>query len=238
MSKAKKAYYDEAYAIKGIRKSPLPTLTYLSCKLKRFGISGHQIAFDLLSPENKILDIGCGEGLFAFNVKNKFNEVYGTDISEVAIRNAKKATFKREDKDSFHFLVHDIDEGLPFEDSFFDAVTCMAVLEHVIHPPSLLKEIKRVLKNKGELVILVPNDAWLPYRTQYLIGKIPQSGGVNELGVDWGHLHKFNKRLASESLESIGYYIDQITCSGIFAQFRRRWLSLLAGNIIIKAIKH
>lgn len=163
--------------------------------------------------------------------------MYGVDISEVAIKNATKAACKREDKDAFHFSAYDVDEGLPFDDSFFDAVTCMAVLEHVVHPPSLLKEIKRISKNGAELIILVPNDAWLPYRFQSLVGKILQSGGVNEIGVDWGHLHKFNKSLSIKLLQSIGFHVIAVTCSGIFANCRKKWLSLLSGDIIIKAIK-
>jgi len=104
----------------------------------------------------------------------------------VAIEKAKSKIESRSDKSDFQFLVNDVDEGLPFDDSFFGAVTCVALLEHVIHPPSLLIEIRRILKNRGELIVLVPNDAWLPYRLQLLIGEIPQSGGVDELGVDWG----------------------------------------------------
>jgi len=140
------------------------------------------------------------------------------------------------DKCCFHFSGHYVDEGLPFNDSFFDAVTFIAILEHVIHPPSLLKEVRRVLRRGGELVILVPNDAWLVYRLQLLAGKIPQSGGVDELGVDWGHLHKFNMEIAINLLQSNGYRVTNVCCSGVFAKLRSLWLSLLASDIIIKAI--
>jgi ubiquinone/menaquinone biosynthesis C-methylase UbiE len=181
--------------------------------------------------------MGCGDGSFALSAKAKFEEVYGVDISEVAVRYAKDRIANREDRSSFHVLVSDVDDGLPFDDSFFDAVTCIALLEHVTHSPSLLIEIRRVLRTRGELVVLVPNDAWLPYRLQSLIGKIPQSGYVDELGVDWGHLHKFNEEIIKRLLQSTGYHITNISCSGIFAKFREKWLSLLAGDIVVKAVK-
>jgi 2-polyprenyl-3-methyl-5-hydroxy-6-metoxy-1,4-benzoquinol methylase len=238
MSKAKKNYYNEAYTVRDIRKSPLPTLTMLSSILKRFDLPAHQLTLDLLSPNDKILDLGCGDGVFALSAKKKFSEVYGIDISDVAIELATKSILKREDKSSFHFSTYDADESLPFQDSFFDAITCLAVLEHATHPPSFLQEMKRVLKKSGELVILIPNDAWLPYRLQYFAGKIPASGAIDEIGADWGHLHKFNQELICSLLSSIGFHITDITCSGIFAKPRKKWLSLLAGNIIVKALKH
>jgi ubiquinone/menaquinone biosynthesis C-methylase UbiE len=237
MSNAKKKYYEEAYTVKDVRKSPLPTITALSHVLSRFDVPGHKVIFDLLTPQEKLLDIGCGEGSFLLSAKDKFTDLYGIDISETAIKHALELVSARKDKSYFHFSAHDIDEDLPFNDCFFDAVTCIAVLEHTVNPPWFLKEIKRVLKNRGELAILIPNDAWLPYRLQYLIGKIPQSGGVDELGVDWGHLHKFNKEIISKLLLSIGYRITDVTCSGIFARPRKKWLSVLSGDIIIKAVK-
>jgi len=236
MSKAKRAYYDEFYANKDVRKSSLPKLTALSHQLQRFALPANQLIFELLSPGDRLLDLGCGDGDFALLAKNKFKEVFGVDISPIAIQKANGKIANRLDKDHFHFLVCDVDEGLPFNHSFFDAVTCIALLEHVIHPPSLLKEIRRILRKGGELVILVPNDAWLVYRLQSLVGKIPQSGGVDKIGVDWGHLHKFNGEIARNLLLSNGFKVTNVCCSGVFAKLRSLWLSLLASDIIIKAI--
>jgi len=54
----------------------------------------------------------------------------------------------------------------------------------------------------GELIVSVPNDVWFPYRIQFLLGKIPQNGGVDEFGYDWGHLHKFNRKILTSILTS------------------------------------
>jgi 2-polyprenyl-3-methyl-5-hydroxy-6-metoxy-1,4-benzoquinol methylase len=232
-----KSYYEEFYIDRNIRKSPLPVLTKLSGILNRFNTSSSQVIFKALTPSQRLFDLGCGDGALAWKAKSKFQQVYGIDISENAIKQAIEKQEKRADKDFFTFQTYDADDGLPFEDSFFDAVTCIAVLEHTAHPPTLLKEIKRVLKIGGELVLLVPNDLWLPYRLQYLTGKVPASGYVDDLGMDWGHLHKFNKENILKLLTAVGFHVSNVTCSGIFANFRKKWLSLLAGDIIIKTTK-
>jgi hypothetical protein len=162
MSKAKRAYYDEFYANKDVRKSSLPKLTALSHQLQRFALPANQLIFELLSPGDRLLDLGCGDGDFAL--------------------------------------------------------------------------LAKILRKGRELVILVPNDAWLVYRLQSLVGKIPQSGGVDKIGVDWGHLHKFNGEIARNLLLSNGFKVTNVCCSGVFAKLRSLWLSLLASDIIIKAI--
>jgi 2-polyprenyl-3-methyl-5-hydroxy-6-metoxy-1,4-benzoquinol methylase len=72
VSEAKRRYYDEAYAVKNIRKPPLPKLRALSYRLKRFELSDYKVVFELLSPGEKLLDVGCGDGSFALMAKNKF----------------------------------------------------------------------------------------------------------------------------------------------------------------------
>jgi len=58
VSKEKKGYYDEAYAVKNIRKNPLPKLASLSnSSVLSFQI---KVVFESLSPGEKLLDVGCG----------------------------------------------------------------------------------------------------------------------------------------------------------------------------------
>lgn len=58
---------------------------------------------------------------------------------------------------------------LPFEDNEFGLIQCTEVLEHVLLPVSVLKELKRILKPGGELIISMPNEGNLPSRLLYLI---------------------------------------------------------------------
>lgn len=129
-----------------------------------------------------------------------------------------------------------MDEGIPFDDSFFDVVTCIAVLEHVFNPPNVLNEISRVLKLGGILIVQVPNIAWLPYRIQLLFGKLPKTGGVY-LGTDWEHLHNFTKTTLCQLLMAKKFEIKAFSCSGIFAKYRKWWPSTLGADLIVRSVK-
>ncbi len=104
-----------------------------------------------LSSGEKALDLGCGNGKFyeVFNVNGVGYS--GVDFSEKLIKIAKN------NHPSGNFLVASA-FNLPFPDNFFDKVFCFAVFHHI---PSanlrleFLKEIKRVLKPKGTLILAV-----------------------------------------------------------------------------------
>jgi SAM-dependent methyltransferase len=61
-----------------------------------------------------------------------------------------------------HYVFTDLNgKALPFKDKAFDAINCSAVLEHLFYPLELLREMKRVLKNDGVVLISLPNDKGL-----------------------------------------------------------------------------
>lgn len=104
-----------------------------------------------LKKGNRILDIGCGYGVFLKVCDEYGLETYGIDIVEDAINKAKKVTKAK-------LYVHDVNKGLEmFEDEFFDMVTLFDVIEHLQCPYNVLREIHRVLKKKGKIVITTPN---------------------------------------------------------------------------------
>lgn len=106
---------------------------------------------DDASPGEKILDSGCGSGRLFGVLKEKKVEYYGIDFSEKLIEIAKK-----------NFPDGNFQVGntlkLPFPDNFFDKVYSISVLHHI---PSeefrfqYLKEAKRVLKQRGLLILRV-----------------------------------------------------------------------------------
>ena len=100
-----------------------------------------------------VFDVGCHSGTFTLKILSKVGskKIYGIDISEQAIRGAKKKI------PYGHFQVADA-TNLPFKSNFFDAVFCLEVLEHVDDPVTVLAEINRVLKKSGYGVLLIPID--------------------------------------------------------------------------------
>lgn len=99
----------------------------------------------------KVLDIGCGTGDRLALLKKDGCEVYGVEFSDQALYAQK------------HFgleVFRTLEEGV-FPDNSFDIVTMYNVLEHVHQPREVLKEIRRILKAGGVLVLEVPNnDCW------------------------------------------------------------------------------
>lgn len=92
----------------------------------------------------KILEIGCSIGNFvALDPKN----IVGVDVDKDAIEIAKKR--------GLNCAVMDVDrEKLDFPSNTFDAINAHAILEHLNHPLEALKEIHRILKPHGKLVLM------------------------------------------------------------------------------------
>lgn len=206
MKDIKEKVYDNVYGRKEIcYESSHGVIAFLYRKLLRFEVNRYQSVYNSLpSDKERLLDVGCGDGDFIFMAKDKFKECYGVDVSSLRIERAKKRAKERSDRDNIHLYKCDVDEELPFSDSFFDAVSCIAVLEHVLNPPNVVEKIHRVLKPGGIFIVQVPNIAWILYRIQLLFGKLPKTGGVY-LGTDWEHLHNFTKSTICQLLTGKGF---------------------------------
>lgn len=99
----------------------------------------------------KILDIGCGAGK-NLEILSSLGVVYGIDNSSEAIKFCKKRKLP-------NVYLRNSD-NTRFPDNFFDIVCLLDVLEHVEENPTL-KEIHRVLKPNGVLILTVPAFSWL-----------------------------------------------------------------------------
>lgn len=104
--------------------------------------------------EGRILDVGCGSFPY-FLAHTSFQEKFAIDQIPLAPNTASELKIE-----SFT-LDLEIEPHLPFEDSYFEAVTLLAVVEHL--DPTLMaklfKEVYRVLKPNG-MVILTTPAAW------------------------------------------------------------------------------
>jgi len=120
-------------------------------KLKRFRSGG------------RLLDVGCGEGLFLHLAKEHGWQVSGTEISSYAAGYASNSL----NVDIFYGEI--LYAGFPGD--FFDVVTMWHVLEHVKDPKAYLTEVRHILKPEGLLVIAVPNVNGMVMRIAYRIAR-------------------------------------------------------------------
>jgi len=145
----------------------------------------------------QILDVGCNSGTFTKQVYNVFPEsrIYGIDISQKAISYAKQ----KYKNISFNVAWA---EKLPFKNKSFDLITCFEVLEHVDNPEKIIKEMSRVLKKRGNMIIIVPTENLL-FRIIWASWTMLGPGSV------WKHTHvqKFTKGKMDSLLKKFGYRI-------------------------------
>lgn len=108
-----------------------------------------------LLPQNeniRILDFGCGDGELINYIKNTNpkSQLYGVDVSKKIINlNRKKIKHAK-------FYTVDDGEKLPFPNNYFDFIVSTDVIEHVYNTDVTFKELSRVLKPKGKLLLSTP----------------------------------------------------------------------------------
>ena len=111
-----------------------------------------QLILELIGDVNglRVLDVGCGDGDLAVALWQRGAKVVGIDVSGVMIE-AAKARAKKHDSDiAFHLAGAD---NMPFPSEHFDVVVAVTILCFVENPPPVFREIARVLRTGGRLVI-------------------------------------------------------------------------------------
>ncbi len=149
-----------------------------------------------------ILEVGCGEGNFAFALKRRNNaEVWGMELDPVSGRKAGGKLDK--------VLIGDaglLVKELP--DRYFDAVVFNDVLEHLIDPYSLLDYIKIKLKSGGVVVSSVPNIRYFRALIEIIWH---QQWRYTDYGTfDRTHLRFFTQKSIADMYGEAGYRVLQM----------------------------
>jgi ubiquinone/menaquinone biosynthesis C-methylase UbiE len=150
----------------------------------------------------RVLDIGCGEG-YVSSVLVGDNEVFGLEIAEPAIEEAKKKGIK---------AVPSNLEDIPFPDRNFDVVLALDILEHLFDPVFVLREANRVLKDEGMLIISVPNAANVYSRLIFtLTGELKDAAEISEIRspefLFSEHIRFFSAKKIRKTLQPAGFRI-------------------------------
>jgi len=115
------------------------------------------IEFDIIFNKNinkrfhRALDLGAGEGFSSYRLNSISNFVFATDYNKSRLARIRSNQINR--------IVCDA-EHLCFKKKQFDLVFSSNLLEHVLHPNQVLKNIYEILSDDGFVVITVPNRIW------------------------------------------------------------------------------
>lgn len=178
--------------------------TQLQANAQKFAKQAGILAKHLPTPGAKVLDIGCGGGLFLSLLKQQGAEVAGIELSDSRAKYAKTKhgleIHKRPIEDDFwqkEYLNH------------FDAVTLWDVIEHVNFPFQTLRCAVQVLKEGGLLLIDTPcRDGFyhrfgeLTYRLTR--GRFPTFLNAMYSSHLFGHKQIFSTSEMSQLFESVG----------------------------------
>lgn len=165
----------------------------------------------LEGTHGKVLDVGCGGGVFTRGIKyyRKNLDLWGIDISQKSIEFAKGIS------ENVNFVLGSAYK-LPFKDNSFDAAVSFDVLEHLDKPTLAIREIKRVLKPRGIFHLVTPIEGSL----FTVHGVLFKAFGYNLKEKQIGHVNHFTYKGLVDQLEKNGFTpIENKYTAHLFIQF-------------------
>ena len=182
-------------------------------------------------PKTKYLDIGCGPGILTSELLNGKKEIFSIDLSFQMLMNAVKSIRDNPSRAKAWFSSCEASH-ICFRDKSFDAVLCIGVIFYVEDYIAVMKEIRRVLDEKGITIVqinkialpsvyktLVPAYRWL--KTKYTGKRYDEMKFKRNV---------FSYKRFIEDMKTIGYDIGLIE----YYDFRVPFLDISAPKLSVK----
>jgi len=173
----------------------------------------------IYSKSGRLLDIGCGYGLFLDTAKEAGYDAEGIEISKYSYEYCKSKNHK----------VHNNVLGeCNFENESFDLITMWDLIEHLEDPSSFLKDVNRILNRDGLVVISTPN-----------IGSLfAKARGRSWWCIVRMHLFYFSRRTIKNLLEKNGFIVIAIKSHPrkITLKYAAEWIK--DNRILYKILKN
>lgn len=191
--------YYSVYAYQQVHEISEPTKISLENLLNKF---------EKYRINNRMLDVGCGEGWVLELAKQRGWEVYGTEFSSRAIEICERKGIR------MHLGVLDLDK---FAEKEFDVIISSETIEHINNPQIELNNFFHLLRKGGLLYITTPNfNSYirLIFKEKYDLIKYPE------------HLSYYSKITLNKLLTDSGFRKVKLLTTGIsFSHFRNSKLA-------------
>jgi SAM-dependent methyltransferase len=192
-------FYDRRFDVAG------PANTHYDLKLGY--ASSHTMALDAVAPGSRVLDIGCGPGLFAEQLAAKGCRVTGID----QFPPVKSAAFEA-------FLPWDETGPFPSVDlQQYDYVLLLDIVEHLKHPEALLEGLRSAVRSRDHrptFIVTSGNVVFAVVRLQALLGNF----NYGKRGIlDLTHTRLYTFRSFRRLFEQCGFDIERT--AGVPAPF-------------------
>ena len=101
----------------------------------------------------RLINVGCGEGDIDCNLREYSGHLVSLDVNQQDIMHARALNADTAD---IRYIVADADY-LPFDGATFDVACCLEVIEHVADPRACLRELARVVRFGGYVLVTCPS---------------------------------------------------------------------------------
>ncbi|MGN7457235.1 methyltransferase domain-containing protein [Paenibacillus pasadenensis] len=143
----------------------------------------------------RVLEVGCACGGTLLNIKHLYKnvELHGIELNEHSAKIA--ATFAQVRADN-------IEQQMSYDEGYFDYIIFADVLEHLINPWLVVRNMKRYLKPRGQMLVSLPNVMHISILQDLLNGKWEYAdAGL----LDRTHMRFFTKQQLVEMFNDAGF---------------------------------
>ena len=157
---------------------------------------------NLLNKKMVVIDAGCGSGQHSLKIAPFVKKVIAIDKDpgnlNIAERGAKQKNIK-----NIHFVKGEIEEKINLAKNVGDLIILFDVLEHISKRQKFLKEVYRVLKQRGKIIVVIPNIDTSWKRLQRKYGLFSYS--------DPDHKIEYTQKTIRNELEKAGFIIEKVS---------------------------
>ncbi len=135
-----------------------PSYVWRSGQDRRLELIRQHVALE----NRRILDVGCGLGMYVRQMRRFSSEVYGVDVDPEKVAAASR---------TLPNIFTAPAEALPFPDNYFDVILLHEVIEHVEDDRQTIREAYRCVRPGGHIVIYAPNRLYFFETHGFYLGK-------------------------------------------------------------------